>query len=325
MSARGFIRVQYNLLWQYGFNRKYILLLQALLNDDLPLPVPDEDDRAIIIPTATFDPTVQRSRTASHTQSSLYSANTQGNRRVGSHYGVPSLVGDELAAALEELHMSSPGNDLQMLADLQISAGTGKSGTKFPRMFTQTQPKSMVACQSNFLANAINTKTGANIFSLDVSPRVTQKPLMPKAKRKSSSSLTKVANVSIPNSSNSKCSTASSLVQDRSSAKSSSSGRSDDWLLREVNNPPVNISQMPPREKLEFDSSDTDTENFSHSHDFEDAELGASYESPEIYAEIAVQTKSVGRFNKLAYPDMYGHIPPPYKEPLHEKQFGVQR
>lgn len=57
----------------------------------------------------------------------------------------------------------------------------------------------------------------------------------------------------------------------------------------------------------------------------EDLPACRSMEDLELYAELASKTKSVGRFNKLAYPDVYGHTPPPFKEPLHEKAFGVQR
>jgi hypothetical protein len=48
-------------------------------------------------------------------------------------------------------------------------------------------------------------------------------------------------------------------------------------------------------------------------------------ESPELYARFASSTRSVGRFNKLAYPDLYGHVVTPFKEPFYEKKFGTQR
>jgi hypothetical protein len=59
------------------------------------------------------------------------------------------------------------------------------------------------------------------------------------------------------------------------------------------------------------------------------AELGEfanqRVESPELYARFATSTRSVGRFNKLAYPDLYGHVVTPFKEPFYEKKFGTQR
>jgi len=48
-------------------------------------------------------------------------------------------------------------------------------------------------------------------------------------------------------------------------------------------------------------------------------------ENSELYAELAQLTKSVGRFTKLAYPDMSGHIVTPFKEAFYEKRFGTQR
>jgi len=48
-------------------------------------------------------------------------------------------------------------------------------------------------------------------------------------------------------------------------------------------------------------------------------------DNPELYARLAAFTKSVGRFNKLAYPDQHGHVVTPFKEPFYEKKFGTQR
>jgi hypothetical protein len=48
-------------------------------------------------------------------------------------------------------------------------------------------------------------------------------------------------------------------------------------------------------------------------------------EDPELYARLADETKSVGRFNKLAYPDLHGHNVTPFKEAFYEKKFGTQR
>jgi len=70
-----------------------------------------------------------------------------------------------------------------------------------------------------------------------------------------------------------------------------------------------------------LDDSDVDADD---SPDVEE-EYSNKFESADIYADIASKTKSVGRFNKLAYPDMYGHLAPPHKESLYEKKFGTQR
>ncbi|XP_062924897.1 cytosolic carboxypeptidase 1 isoform X3 [Mobula hypostoma] len=46
---------------------------------------------------------------------------------------------------------------------------------------------------------------------------------------------------------------------------------------------------------------------------------------PDLYIEIVKKTKSVPEYGEVAYPDYFGHIPPPFKEPLIERPYGVQR
>ncbi|XP_067839264.1 cytosolic carboxypeptidase 1 isoform X4 [Heptranchias perlo] len=46
---------------------------------------------------------------------------------------------------------------------------------------------------------------------------------------------------------------------------------------------------------------------------------------PDLYVEIVKKTKSVPEYSEVAYPDYFGHIPPPFKEPLIERPYGVQR
>ncbi|XP_051876222.1 cytosolic carboxypeptidase 1 isoform X7 [Pristis pectinata] len=46
---------------------------------------------------------------------------------------------------------------------------------------------------------------------------------------------------------------------------------------------------------------------------------------PDLYVEIVKKTKSVPDYGEVAYPDYFGHIPPPFKEPLIERPYGVQR
>ncbi|CAM9493282.1 cytosolic carboxypeptidase 1 isoform X1 [Lampetra fluviatilis] len=45
----------------------------------------------------------------------------------------------------------------------------------------------------------------------------------------------------------------------------------------------------------------------------------------ELYSLLASNTKSVAGFSKMAFPDYYGHIPPLYREPSVEREYGVQR
>uniref|UniRef100_A0A8B9WJD6 Cytosolic carboxypeptidase 1 n=1 Tax=Bos mutus grunniens TaxID=30521 RepID=A0A8B9WJD6_BOSMU len=45
----------------------------------------------------------------------------------------------------------------------------------------------------------------------------------------------------------------------------------------------------------------------------------------DLYIEIVKSTKSVPEYSEVAYPDYFGHIPPPFKEPILERPYGVQR
>ncbi|XP_072441961.1 cytosolic carboxypeptidase 1 isoform X6 [Chiloscyllium punctatum] len=45
----------------------------------------------------------------------------------------------------------------------------------------------------------------------------------------------------------------------------------------------------------------------------------------DLYVEVVKKTKSVPEYNEVAYPDYFGHIPPPFKEYLIERPYGVQR
>ncbi|KAJ7335584.1 hypothetical protein JRQ81_013525 [Phrynocephalus forsythii] len=51
----------------------------------------------------------------------------------------------------------------------------------------------------------------------------------------------------------------------------------------------------------------------------------AQLHDPELYIEIVKNTKSVPEYSEVAYPDYFGHIPPPFKEPILERPYGVQR
>ncbi|KFW12244.1 Cytosolic carboxypeptidase 1, partial [Eurypyga helias] len=45
----------------------------------------------------------------------------------------------------------------------------------------------------------------------------------------------------------------------------------------------------------------------------------------ELYIEMVKTTKSIPEYSEVAYPDYFGHIPPPFKEPILERPYGVQR
>lgn len=66
-------------------------------------------------------------------------------------------------------------------------------------------------------------------------------------------------------------------------------------------------------------------QNSPPSHSISVTDFQGGHVSPSLYSNIAKKTVSVGRFNKVAYPDIYGSLPPPDDEPLHEKKFGLQR
>ncbi|XP_048356237.1 cytosolic carboxypeptidase 1-like isoform X2 [Sphaerodactylus townsendi] len=46
---------------------------------------------------------------------------------------------------------------------------------------------------------------------------------------------------------------------------------------------------------------------------------------PELYIEIVKNTKSVPEYSEVAYPDYFGHLPPPFEELILERPYGVQR
>ncbi|NWI09661.1 CBPC1 carboxypeptidase, partial [Crypturellus soui] len=45
----------------------------------------------------------------------------------------------------------------------------------------------------------------------------------------------------------------------------------------------------------------------------------------DLYIEMVKNTKSVPEYSEVAYPDYFGHVPPPFKEPILERPYGVQR
>ncbi|XP_032302815.1 cytosolic carboxypeptidase 4 [Coturnix japonica] len=49
------------------------------------------------------------------------------------------------------------------------------------------------------------------------------------------------------------------------------------------------------------------------------------FHSPHFYIARAKRTKSIPAYRDLAFPDFWGHQPPPYGKPMLERQYGVQR
>uniref|UniRef100_A0A8C6Q8M8 ATP/GTP binding protein 1 n=1 Tax=Nannospalax galili TaxID=1026970 RepID=A0A8C6Q8M8_NANGA len=71
---------------------------------------------------------------------------------------------------------------------------------------------------------------------------------------------------------------------------------------------------------------DEDTESTSSVEQASiDVPDGPTLHDPDLYIEIVKNTKSVPEYSEVAYPDYFGHLPPPFKEPILERPYGVQR
>ncbi|XP_021567241.1 cytosolic carboxypeptidase 1 isoform X2 [Carlito syrichta] len=74
---------------------------------------------------------------------------------------------------------------------------------------------------------------------------------------------------------------------------------------------------------------ETEDEDTESSSSVEQASVevpeGPTLHDPDLYIEIVKSTKSVPEYSEVAYPDYFGHIPPPFKEPILERPYGVQR
>ncbi|KAM6152484.1 cytosolic carboxypeptidase 1 isoform 2-T2 [Erethizon dorsatum] len=71
---------------------------------------------------------------------------------------------------------------------------------------------------------------------------------------------------------------------------------------------------------------DEDTEsNSSVEQASAEAPDGPALHDSDLYIEIVKDTKSVPEYSEVAYPDYFGHVPPPFKEPILERPYGVQR
>ncbi|MGH0160402.1 UNVERIFIED_CONTAM: hypothetical protein FKN15_059208 [Acipenser sinensis] len=46
---------------------------------------------------------------------------------------------------------------------------------------------------------------------------------------------------------------------------------------------------------------------------------------PRVYTSKAANTKSIAGYSVLAFPDFWGHLPPPYRQPMAQRRQGVQR
>ncbi|XP_048146422.1 cytosolic carboxypeptidase 1 isoform X1 [Corvus hawaiiensis] len=74
---------------------------------------------------------------------------------------------------------------------------------------------------------------------------------------------------------------------------------------------------------------DSEEEDSRSSSSGEHVMLEVSDVSPvhdcDLYIEMVKSTKSIPEYSEVAYPDYFGHIPPPFQEPILERPYGVQR
>uniref|UniRef100_W5NB59 tubulin-glutamate carboxypeptidase n=1 Tax=Lepisosteus oculatus TaxID=7918 RepID=W5NB59_LEPOC len=83
-------------------------------------------------------------------------------------------------------------------------------------------------------------------------------------------------------------------------------------------------SESPGAGMVDLDS-DSEAEDSSDEDGLLDMEFDPRHHDPRLYATTAVNTKSIARYSVLAFPDFWGHLPPPYRQPCAERKEGVQR
>lgn len=154
-----------------------------------------------------------------------------------------------------------------------------------------------------------------SIYIGDASPKTAKKtlapPRSPKVKRKNSTKATAVGK-----------------QKEKKSAKSKKSAI-DEWLsfdlsvvmstlTSDVNNSDDCLHES----RLDNAASDDDDPALMINGE---GAMQQKVDDPAMYAVLALRSKSVGVFNKLTYPELYGHCVPPFKELLFEKKLGMQR
>ena len=225
-------------------------------------------------------------------------------RGLVSHRSVPALSGEEeLIKALQEMSFSPFHGDLDLITEHLFAPDNNRGLTGRHRLagldsdYRSDSPDN----DGRNSVTAINVKTGTNVINLDVNSK----------NAKSASGRSPSQKVKKKSTKNSK----SSKKKEKTKASKSTEL---EWLKTALQ-PTLSITQMTPRDRCFFDN---------YAEDFvDDTDQVPVYqlENPDLFAEIASRTKSVGRFNKIPFSEMYGHMPPPYKEPLYEKRFGTQR
>ncbi|XP_071096549.1 cytosolic carboxypeptidase 1-like [Haliotis cracherodii] len=152
--------------------------------------------------------------------------------------------------------------------------------------------------QANESATAVNVKTGASVFSLDLQIPNSNKPL-PKSAQSSQRPSKKLKN---------------SKKSQTTKEKKSKRSKAEPEFTEALSITPIST----PHDYLE----DNDRPMSSSSDDIDEYDL---IYDPRIHSHLASATKSAFRFEKLAYPDVHGAKAMPLPENLYNRKFGVQR
>lgn len=220
--------------------------------------------------------------------------------RQSDYYGMKHAASD---ATLYDLHRRS-GREFSMLCDLELKAG-------------KADEKSV---------SAINLKTGSSVISLDLiglrqhqhQPGGGNQTLPTTARRSLLHAGTRTSKQRRRPSQSSQLLVRDSKRNGNGSRRLSSTRVEDSSILIEGGNgasitfPAIDSEDNDQTTSLGIDDLDEDFCEFNH-----DAQL---------YAQTAADTHSVHRFQKLAFPDLYGAKgPSKFFEPLMSRKFGVQR
>ncbi|KAK3098121.1 hypothetical protein FSP39_016346 [Pinctada imbricata] len=161
-------------------------------------------------------------------------------------------------------------------------------------------------------ATAINMKTGTSVFSLDIPVSQPTKSTSTKPKTSSQQKSTSV----------SKKQKGSKKTSKDRKKKSSTSLSSMGSVGNRLSDLETEFSESLYISPYNTSSSNNLEEGGGDSSEEDDAD---SCHDSQLFQDLAGYTKSVYRFEKLAFPDLYGGKSQPTLEPLFHRKFGVQR
>lgn len=105
----------------------------------------------------------------------------------------------------------------------------------------------------------------------------------------------------------------------------------DDWTLSDLSAAVSNLSSS----KVSSCGNDVQDRTMFSEDDDEDDDRALLFgrkeisdervKDPMLYSELAAETVGIVNFTKIAYPELFGHSMPPFKEPFYEKKLGIQR